>query len=497
MTQSLLFFVRRARFCTKAVDVRGVNDFRKHQKRQEVLRKIYQHENRNEKSTQAKQRMQVDTDRITTVEGELSSREKLLIKYNQSINQCKKSRSVKKAMKYLNEMREKNLTPDVFTYTSVIHVCNQAFDFPPISGIVRTMKQEAIEPNIVTFNALISANSRQGQWKEALSLLREIRSKNIQPTLITYNTCIGACAKAGEIESAISLFREMKSSGVDPDDVTVNSLLRACGRDWRQALTLFNSMMESGFAPDAITYSTLMKVCYDAQQYDEVQTIFQKMRDSGLKPDLVNYSSVLASLAKTQKLEAALEIYDEMVKVEITPDVVCMNSVMHTAANCGDVKRTLQIFQKLCQMFKPTMASYQILLGVLVEQEMWDVVDKVYSHGHQLGILGHWSARQENVVDLHGFSRNMAVAAIRHVFLYFLEKPVGFDINLPDPFYVIVGRGNHSKEGAVLPHTIERALKEVFQPPINCVRETGRIRLDPKSVKEWLRNVHMSRLASS
>ncbi|MCB0519912.1 MAG: hypothetical protein KDD27_13275, partial [Saprospiraceae bacterium] len=105
------------------------------------------------------------------------------------------------------EMSTKGLTPDVFSYSTLV---NKSPDYPT-----------------------------------ALKWFEEMSTKGLTPNEISYNTLVN---KSPDYPTALKWFEEMKREKVRPDVFTFNTLLKKCNT-WMQAFPLIEEMMQSNILP--------------------------------------------------------------------------------------------------------------------------------------------------------------------------------------------------------------------------------------------------------
>ena len=122
------------------------------------------------------------------------------------------------ALALLRRMREENLLPDIFIFSSVISACEAAGEWQRALGVLQLILDEydsedserGVSLNLYCFNAAISACEKGGAWIEALELYERMldRGGSIKPNFITLSSLIVALENAGQKELAESKYIE-------------------------------------------------------------------------------------------------------------------------------------------------------------------------------------------------------------------------------------------------------------------------------------------------
>ena len=190
------------------------------------------------------------------------------------------------------------------------------------------MIDKGIHPNEFTYSVAITACGNGGQWSKALELLDKMSSMNMKINTITYNSAISALAKAARAESkqqrrfdydektaidgegdsdpgslwarALGLIKRMESEGVALDKFTYSSAINACGAAgrWEEAVDLIQAMKEDGNRgnrPNKVTYTSAIVACGNSGQWDAAFDLFNEMKQDGIQPDLVAYNALVAA----------------------------------------------------------------------------------------------------------------------------------------------------------------------------------------------------------
>jgi len=189
-----------------------------------------------------------------------------------------------------HQMRGSDLTPNYFTYTSLLSACmgSGALEYG------RCFHCQIIHLGFHSYlhidNALIAMYSKCGAIDEALYIFDNMEVRD----LVTWNTVISGYAQHGLAQEAISLFEEMIKEGVNPDAVTYLGVLSSCrhGGLVREGQVYFNSMIEHGVQPEVDHYSCIVDLLGRAGLLLEARDFVQNMP---VFPNAVVWGSLLSS----------------------------------------------------------------------------------------------------------------------------------------------------------------------------------------------------------
>ncbi|CAI5492019.1 unnamed protein product [Closterium sp. Naga37s-1] len=107
----------------------------------------------------------------------------------------------------LQEIRTVGLTPDEYTYNTMISACADAIaneDFGDVPWL---------KPTRVTYNALLDVYGKAGHVALAHSVLESMLEAGVRPNLVTYNEMISACARKGLWREARGIVESMLLGG--------------------------------------------------------------------------------------------------------------------------------------------------------------------------------------------------------------------------------------------------------------------------------------------
>ncbi|KAG5242410.1 hypothetical protein OIU78_003807 [Salix suchowensis] len=262
-----------------------------------------------------------------------------VVVYNVTLKVFRKGRDLDKAEKLFDEMLERGVKPDNFTFSTIIscaRLCNLAdkavewFEKMPSFGL---------EPDDVTFSTMIDSYGRAGKVEKALSLYDRARTGEWRIDATTFSTLIRIYKVAGDFDGCLNVYEEMKALGVKPNLVVYNILLDAMGRAKRpwQVKKFYQDLIDSGLSPSFATYAALLHAYGRARYGDDAIKIYREMKEKGLGLNVVLYNSILAMCADLGYVDKAVEIFEDMKSSGIKPDSWTFSSMITIFSCCGKV----------------------------------------------------------------------------------------------------------------------------------------------------------------
>jgi len=189
--------------------------------------------------------------------------------HRRAINTAVQNNDWQLAVRLLQLMPQRGLTPSAWVWRKVVTVCcknekskkatallldwvklSQEFkaDPPPLrifNNVVNTceicgeeeltllvfeaMKEtHDTDGNTITFNIALKRLAKQGQTAACEGIIIGMLEAGIEPTVVTYTTAVGACVKAMDSVKAYQWLERMRSRNVGPNFHTYNTALASC-----------------------------------------------------------------------------------------------------------------------------------------------------------------------------------------------------------------------------------------------------------------------------
>jgi len=229
---------------------------------------------------------------------------------------------------YLWALHEKgyyDVEPDIFLYTTALtawsHVDNSV---DHAMALMDDLKQRGLVPDVFTYNALLNVIAKQTDYPDAAekagALVVEMQKAKLSPDIVTYNTLMAACLKTtGGQEKADQTLQWMIQIGKPkPDARSYMDLIRAyLPTDMVKAERWLDRMEERFTPPRKLYESLILQWCQVPNQAGRAQALLERMEElykaqpvliqgqETLKPKRSLYNAVIRACQNQEKDELA------------------------------------------------------------------------------------------------------------------------------------------------------------------------------------------------
>lgn len=349
-----------------------------------------------------------------------------------------------KALQYLMLMLREGVSPNMYTYSSVLRACD---DLSKLTQLHCSIIKVGLEADVFVRSALIDNYSKMGHLSSSLTVFNEMMTED----LVVWNSIIGAFAQNSDGDEALNLYIRMRRAGFLAEQGTLTSVLRACtslallelGRQvhvhvlkfnqdlilnnalldmyckcggledaklvfdqmlerdvisWstmiaglaqngfsRDAMNLFESMNHSGIKPNYITILGVLFACSHAGLIEDGWYYFRSMKSVyGINPGREHYGCMIDLLGRAGKVEEALKLIDEMDDFE--PDAVTWRTLLSACRVHKNVEIATYAAKQVLESDPDDAGTYILLSNIYANNQRWDDVREVRRLMQQAGI---------------------------------------------------------------------------------------------------------------
>ncbi|KAL8247278.1 hypothetical protein R6Q59_008494 [Mikania micrantha] len=216
--------------------------------------------------------------------------------------------------------------PDIVSWNILIAACSRNGDYKEAFELFHHMQMNHITPDCYTFVSLLSicinlCNLVSGSLLHCLM----IKSNFNRCDVMVCNVMIDMYGKCGSVSSAVKLFDEMPVRNVISWTALVSALgLHGQGKD---ALERFKQMEMDGIEPDKLAFIAVLSACRHAGLVKDGMEIFEILKEKyGIEPEMEHYLLVVDLMARYGDLKEAEKL---ILKMPFAPNASIWRSFLN------------------------------------------------------------------------------------------------------------------------------------------------------------------------
>ncbi|WOG90091.1 hypothetical protein DCAR_0209332 [Daucus carota subsp. sativus] len=245
------------------------------------------------------------------------------------------------AFKLFLNLRELGLTPDLYTYTSIISACSgkpQEFQGKSLHGLVIKVGLEQSTPISNSLMAMyIRLNSLY--MEEAFFIFSSMKFKD----RVSWNSILTGFSQYGLSENALKLFQDMRLNYQEIDHYAFSAVLRSCAD--MAALQLGQQVhvlsLKSGLETNEYVTSSLIFMYSKCGYIEDARRCFE----STCKDSSVSWNSIMFGYAQHGQGQVALDLFHLMKNENIKMDHITFVAVLTACSHIGLVDEGKEFLQ--------------------------------------------------------------------------------------------------------------------------------------------------------
>lgn len=312
-----------------------------------------------------------------------------IVTLNAIIEACVRCQNMTLAWEYLDEMNRNGLTPDNFTYSSLIKGIKNEGDNADLDrafGLLSALKSMPnLVPDEILYNCLLDACVSTKKLDKALELFSEMPKHDE----ISYNTLIKGFSQSKQLEKATEMLETMKKSGLRPNEVTYNSIIDTCIRCNQSGLAwdYFEEMESFDLSPDNFTYSTLVKGI-KAENTQELYRTFRILDRGRVAPDEILFNCLIDACVRVGDVKKAVDVFIQMKDSSIEPSSVTYGIMIKAYGQANMLQRALDSFKEMkSKHLKANDVTYGCLLDACVKSGEITMAQDIFASMQSEGII--------------------------------------------------------------------------------------------------------------
>ncbi|KAG1361290.1 pentatricopeptide repeat-containing protein [Cocos nucifera] len=312
----------------------------------------------------------------------------------------------------LEEMPQRGLKPNEFTYPYVLDACTRLGDcefgkkvhcrvikagvdfVPSIGGSLLNFYIEMERSRLLVgsltdgrkvFDGL--ADKKIGLWNRMMSeyvdfgdveSARRLFDEMPERDVVSWNAMLSGYVRAMDVESAKDLFQRMPVKDV----VSWTSMIRALADsgDFRAARRLFDDMP----VRNVVSWNCMLSSYTHQGRFQQALDLFRQMHAGGIVPDGFTLVSALSACAHLGALEIGKWMHFNLIKDGLQSGAIVGTALVEMYAKCGDIDRAFKIFIK---MVKKDVFCWNVMIKALAIHGRVEDAMKLFALMKREGLL--------------------------------------------------------------------------------------------------------------
>ncbi|KAL9670874.1 hypothetical protein QQ045_008433 [Rhodiola kirilowii] len=230
-----------------------------------------------------------------------------------------------KCLSLFDEMTQRQLRPNNFTYPFVINCLSQTGHFDKAKQVHCRVVKSGFQSNYAVSTSLFDMYLKM---EDGLSDARKVFDEMCSRPVELWNRMMSEYGKIAQVESAKRLFETMP----EKDVVSWNTLISAYAgvKDVKSARNLFQKMPEK----NVVSWTSMIGVYASLGDLDTAKAYFDQLP----LRNTVSWNSLLSCYTQCGKFEQALRLFSEMITDGLPPDGFTFVSVLTACAHLGNLQ---------------------------------------------------------------------------------------------------------------------------------------------------------------
>ncbi|KAK0582912.1 hypothetical protein LWI29_031031 [Acer saccharum] len=294
------------------------------------------------------------------------------IAYNSAIGGFMNVGEYEKGIALYKSMRKRKIMPDSVTYTVLISSCyklskyDEALAFlddmrslkipltkkgqvTEAESMFDMMKMSGCSPDVITYTAMLHTYNASENWEKACALFLEMETNDIQPDSIACSALMRAFNKGDQPTKVLSLAEFMREKDIPFSDAIFYEMVSACSilRDWRTTSELIK-LMEPSFPVASIgLINQLLQLLGKSGKNESMMKLFYKIVASGPEANLNTYSILLKNLLAAGNWRKYIEVLQWMEDAGIQPSNGMFHDIYSFSQKSGGAEYAAIIREKV------------------------------------------------------------------------------------------------------------------------------------------------------
>ncbi|GFY96208.1 tetratricopeptide repeat (TPR)-like superfamily protein [Actinidia rufa] len=285
------------------------------------------------------------------------------VTYNVLISGCCKMSKYSEALEFLEEMMDLKIPLSKEVYSSVICAYSKQ---AKAESMFTMMKGAGCSPDVITYTTMIHTYGAIGDWEKVSALLQEMEMNDVLPDAIACSALMRAFNKGCQPAKVMSVAEFMRDKGIPFNDAAFFEMVSACSmlRDWRTTVNLIKMMEPSLPVISVGLLNQLLHFIGKSGKIETMMKLFYKIVATGAVINFSTYSILLKNLLASGYWRKYVEVLHWMEDAGIQPSIQMYSSILFRAQRNGGAEYAAVIRERLGE--KPHVTNLHAIVPKLL-----------------------------------------------------------------------------------------------------------------------------------
>jgi len=259
--------------------------------------------------------------------------------YMSNLRTCRQDRDVGRALRFKDEMKERNLL-DANAWLTVLDVCSVSGDIDSMLKIFEEMKAGGFLDELA-YNRVIKGYCNSGDLDSARKMLERMQEDGYNASSVTYNFLLCRLTANGDYRGAWQIVETMHTNGIEEDSFTLYNLVKAvkvCKDDFfvHKVFWLLNKTSVDLLKDDAFL-GAILDATLRVKDIAMMRRLVDQVMQSNLTPTVPTMNMLIKATGTLHRIENVRALWNELTGVRAVPpndfSVGCMVDAL-VSNNC-------------------------------------------------------------------------------------------------------------------------------------------------------------------
>lgn len=249
------------------------------------------------------------------------------------------------ALDVVEQMVQGELVPSTETINSILHACEESYEFNLVRRIYPMICHHNLKPNSETFRSMISLNVKIKDFDSAYSLLDDLKEMNLMPTASMYNAIMAGYFRKKDVQGALMVLKEMEQANVKPDSQTFSYLIHNCSNE-EDIIKYYEQLKSAGGQITKYVFMALINAYTTCGEFEKARQVVLDA-EIPVKSRSEVKSVLVSALASHGRTSDAIIVYEEIKEAGCNLEPRAVIALIEHLNSEGELNRLIQLLEEV------------------------------------------------------------------------------------------------------------------------------------------------------